>query len=54
MAHNNAEVRRIEQVRPGLFYIYTDVSVHWAGVKVVADLLGRTIADTRRLSILVR
>lgn len=54
MAHQNAEVRRIEQVKPGLFYIHTDVDTHWAGVKVVADLLGRSIADTRRLSVLVR
>lgn len=54
MAHKNSPVTRIEQVRPGLFYIHTLNGIHWASVNVVAKLLNRSVADTRRLSILVR
>lgn len=53
MAHKNSPVTRIEQVRPGLFYIHTLNGIHWANVNVVAKLLNRSVADTRRLSVKV-
>lgn len=54
MSHQNSIVSRIEQVRPGLFYIHTTAGIHWANVNVVAKLLNRSVAETRRLSLLVR
>lgn len=51
MAFNNNRVTKIVQVRAGLYYIYTVSEVHWAGVKEVAGLLGRSIAETSKLQI---
>lgn len=51
MAFQNNRVTKIVQVRAGLYHIYTTGGVHWAGVKAVAELLGRTIAETRRLQV---
>lgn len=51
MAYQNNRVTKIVQVRSGLYYIYTAGGVHWAGVKEVAGLLGRSIAETRQLQI---
>lgn len=51
MAYRNHRVTKIVQVRSGLYYIYTMSGVHWAGVKQVADLLGRSIAETRKLQV---
>lgn len=53
MAHQNSTVTRIEQVRPGLFYIHTLNGTHWAGVSVVAKLLDRSVTDTLRLEVKV-
>ena len=51
MAYQNNRVTKIVQVRAGLYHIYTTGCVHWAGVKAVAELLGRSIAETRKLQI---
>lgn len=51
MAYQNNRVTKIVQVRAGLYYIYTVSGIHWAGVKEVAGLLGRSIAETRQLQI---
>ena len=51
MAFNSSKVTKIVQVRAGLYYIYTTGGVHWSGVKEVAGLLGRSIAETRQLQI---
>lgn len=51
MAYRSNPVTKIVQVRAGLYYIYTVNDVHWAGVKQVADLLGRSIAETRKLQV---
>ena len=51
MAYQNNRVTKIVQVRAGLYYIYTVSGVHWAGVQAVANLLGRSIAETRQLQI---
>lgn len=51
MAYQNNRVTKIVQVRAGLYYIYTVNDVHWAGVREVAGLLGRSIAETRQLQI---
>lgn len=51
MAFNNNRVTKIVQVRAGLYHIYNTGGVHWAGLKAVAELLGRSIAETRQLQI---
>lgn len=51
MAYKNNRVTKIVQVRAGLYYIYTVSGVHWAGVKEVAELLGRSISETRQLQL---
>ncbi len=51
MAYQNNRVTKIVQVRAGLYYIYTVSGVYWAGVKEVAGLLDRSIAETRQLQI---
>lgn len=51
MAFNNNRVTKIVQVRSGLYHIYTTGGVHWAGVKEVAGLLGRSITETRKLQV---
>lgn len=51
MAYQNNRVTKIVQVRAGLYYIHTVGGVHWAGVKAVAELLGRSIAETRQLQV---
>lgn len=51
MAYQNSRITKIVQVRTGLYHIYTTGGIYWAGVKVVAGILGRTIAETRKLQV---
>lgn len=51
MAFQNKRVTKIVQVRAGLYHIHTTGGIHWSGVKAVAELLGRSIAETRKLQI---
>lgn len=51
MAFENNRVTKIVQVRAGLYHIHTTGGIHWAGVKEVAELLGRSIAEARHLQI---